>query len=54
MIEECFNYANSTVKQITGLFETRIENSESKEHKKNSYASSNKKNKERKNNKKEG
>ena len=33
MIEQGFNYADSTIKEMTDLFETRVENLESKEEK---------------------
>ena len=35
MIEQGFNYADSTVKEMTDFFETRVENLEPKEDKKN-------------------
>ena len=34
MIEQGFNYADSTIKAMTDLFETRVENLEPKEEKK--------------------
>ena len=34
MIEQCFNYADSTIKEITDFFETRVEHLEPKEKKK--------------------
>ena len=33
MIEQGFNYANSTIKEMTDFFETRVENLETKEKK---------------------
>ena len=42
MIEQGFNYADSTIKEMTGFFETRVENLESKEDKKKSSAASKK------------
>ena len=35
MIEHGFNYADSTVKEMTNFFEIRVENFEPKEEKKN-------------------
>ena len=43
MIEQVFNYENSTVKVMTDFFETRVENLKPREDKTNSSASSNKK-----------
>ena len=34
MIEQDYNYADSTIKEMTGLFATRVENLEPKEEKK--------------------
>ena len=39
MIEKGFNYADSTIKEKSDLFETRLENLEPKEDKKKSSAS---------------
>ena len=33
MIEECFNYADSTVKEMIDFFETRVENLEPRKEK---------------------
>ena len=45
MIEQGFNYADSTIKEITYLNETRVENLESKEDMKKSSVASKKSNK---------
>ena len=45
MIEQGFNYADSTIKEMTDFFETRVENLEPKEEKKKSSAASKKANK---------
>ena len=42
MIEKGFNYADSTIKEMTDIFETRLENLEPKEEKKKSSAAVNK------------
>ena len=42
MIVQGFNNANSTVKEMTGFFETRVENLESKEDEKRSSATAKK------------
>ena len=42
MIEQGFNYADSTVKEMTDFFETRVDNPDPREHKKKPYASSKK------------
>ena len=42
MIEQKFNYADSTIKQIPFIFETRVENLEPKEGKKKSVAAAKK------------
>ena len=42
MIEQGFNYADSTIKEMTDFFETRVENMEPKEHRKLSSAASKK------------
>ena len=34
MIEQDFNYSDPTIKEMTDIFETRVENSELKEEKK--------------------
>ena len=47
MIEEGFNYADSTVKEMTDLSEIRIQNLEPKEDKKKFSASSKKMSKEK-------
>ena len=39
MIEQGFNYADSTIKEITDFFETRIENLEPKDDKKKVFCS---------------
>ena len=36
MIEQDFNYSNSTIKEMSDFFETRVENSEPKEDRKKS------------------
>ena len=38
MIEQDLNYADSNIKEVTDLFETRVENLEPKEEKKKSSA----------------
>ena len=38
MIEQSFNYADSTIKGMTDFFETRVENLEPKKEKKKSSA----------------
>ena len=45
MIEQDFNYAYSTVREITDFFKTRVENLEPKEEKKISSAAAKKSNK---------
>ena len=45
MIEKGFNYADSTVKEMTDLFETRVENLEPREDRKKSSSASKKPNK---------
>ena len=45
IIEPGFNYANSTIKERTDFFETRVENLEPKEEKKKSSAATKKTNK---------
>ena len=42
MIELGFNYADSTIKEMTGLFETRVENLEPKENRKKFFVASKK------------
>ena len=42
MIEQCFNYADSTIKEMTDFFETIAENLEPKEEKKKPSAAANK------------
>ena len=42
VIEQCFNYVDSTIKEMTDLFETRVENLEPKEDKKKSPAAAKK------------
>ena len=42
MIEQGFNYADSTIKEMTDLFETRVENLEPKEEMKKSSAAAKK------------
>ena len=42
MIEQGFNYADSTIKEMTDFFETRVENLEPKEDKKKSSAAAKK------------
>ena len=42
MIEQCFNYVDSTIKEMTDFFETRVENLEPKEEKKRSSAAAEK------------
>ena len=42
MIEQGFNYADSTIKEMTDFFETRVENLEPKEHKEKSSAAAKK------------
>ena len=42
MIKQGFNYADSTVKKMTDLFESRVENLEPKEEKKKSSAAAKK------------
>ena len=42
MIEQGFNYADSTIKEMTDLFETRVENLEPKEDK-NKFSAATKK-----------
>ena len=37
MIEQVFNYADSTIKEMTDFFETRVEDLEPKENKKKSF-----------------
>ena len=44
MIEQGFNYADSTIKEMTDFFETRVENLEPKEEKKKSSAAAKKTN----------
>ena len=53
MIEECFNYADSTMKGMTDLFETRKENLEPNEDKKKSSTASKKSHKKIKKRKRE-
>ena len=45
MIEQGFNYSDSTIKEMTNLFETRVENKEMMEDKKKSSAAAKKTNK---------
>ena len=40
MIEQGFNYINSTIKEMADFFEIRAENLEPREHKKKASASS--------------
>ena len=42
MIEQGFNYADSTIKEMSDWFETRVENLEPKEEKKKSSAAAKK------------
>ena len=42
MIKQGFNYADSTIKEMTDYFETRVENLEPKEEKKKSSAAAKK------------
>ena len=42
MIEQGFNYADSTIKEMTDFLETRVENLEPKEEKKKSSAAAKK------------
>ena len=42
MIEQDFNYADSTIKEMTDFFETRVENLEPREDKKKSSAAAKK------------
>ena len=42
MIEQGFNYADSTIKDMTDFFETRVENLEPKEEKNKSSAAATK------------
>ena len=42
MIEQGFNYTDSTIKEMTDLFESRVENLEPKGEKKKSLAAANK------------
>ena len=42
MIEQGFNYADSTIKEMTDFFETKVENLEPKEDKKKSSAAAKK------------
>ena len=42
MIEQGFNYTDSTIKKMSDLFETRVENLEPKEEKKKSSAAAKK------------
>ena len=51
MIERGFNDADSTIKEMTDFFDTRVENLEPKEEKKKSFAAA-KKSKDKKNLKK--
>ena len=53
MIEQGFNYADSTIKEMTDFFEIRVENMEPKEDKKNSSAASKKSKKSTKKTKRE-
>ena len=53
MIEQCFNYTDSTIKEMAGFFETRVENLEPKEDKKKSSTASKKAKKSTKKNKRE-
>ena len=53
MIEQSFNYADSTFKEMTVFFETRVENLEPKEDRKKSSAASKKAKKSTKKRKKE-
>ena len=53
MIEQGFNYADSTIKEMTDIFETRVENLEPKEDKKKSSAAAKKSNKSTKKRKRE-
>ena len=52
IIEQGLNYVDSTVKEMTDLFETGVENLEPREDKNKSSASSRQKNQEKKSNKK--
>ena len=45
MIEQGFNYVDSTVKEMTNFFETRVENFETNKEKKKSSAAAKKRNK---------
>ena len=45
MIEQGFNYIDSIIKEMTDLFETRVENLEPKEYRKKSSAAAKKSNK---------
>ena len=51
MIEQGFNYADSTIKEMRDFFETRVENLEPKEENKKSSAAAKKSKKSHKNRK---
>ena len=53
MIEQGFNYADSTIKEMTDIFETRVENLERKEEKKKSSTAAKKSKKSTKKRKRE-
>ena len=53
MIEQGFNYADSTIKEMTDFFETRVENLEPKEDRKKSSVASKKNKKSTKKRKRE-
>ena len=53
MIEHVFNYADSTIKEMTDFFETKVKNLEPKEDKKKSSAAAKKTKKSHKKRKKE-
>ena len=53
IMKQGFNYADSTIKEMTNLFETRVENLEPKEDRKKSSAASKKSKKAHKKRKRE-